>query len=585
MSAAPCRKFTALSRPLVTLLLCCCCCCNYGAAGSRLSSLSEANTTTAARTAARPRWSFIAAGGPAAGLGPSSPAPTAAGAAATAAAAAAATLKSPAVYAAYWDSLHGFHTPRGLLLQQPCYQQQQQQQQNFVLRALCCFEIALPEDTRRRRSRKGAARNPLKRLLKIPRGGWRPSSSNDSNSSNSSGSSKRSSKKGSRKNGSSNVGSTTALRCLANPAAAEAEEQHSAAAAGAATAGAATGVAAAATAATAMSGPTYVDIGANLCDPMYKGCYFEKQKHPPDIEQVLERATAAGVGKIILTTGAFEDFHTNLQIAQTYDSECRRLFLTVGIHPTRCEEFAAAETSSSSSSNNSSNSSNSSSSKEFDSFASKVEEGGLRLSGYPKVYVERLFELHQLQQQQQQQQQQQRQRVVAVGEIGLDYDRLRFCDAETQKQCFELQLALGYSLQLPLFLHMRNAAADFTEILRRRKGLWAGRGGVVHSFTGTAEEAKELLNEGLYIDAPWCGLRPTHAGFALLSDKQKSALNGVKPEKWTANDQVKGRNEPCNISAVGEVVRQLVSPNLSEKDFAEQIYKNTVSVFPLLSEP
>ena len=60
-----------------------------------------------------------------------------------------------------------------------------------------------------------------------------------------------------------------------------------------------------------------------------------------------------------------------------------------------------------------------------------MEEGGLRLSDYPAVYVHHLFELYQLLQQQQQQQQQ---RIVAIGEIGLDYDRLHFCDAAMQKE-------------------------------------------------------------------------------------------------------------------------------------------------------
>ena len=77
--------------------------------------------------------------------------------------------------------------------------------------------------------------------------------------------------------------------------------------------------------------------------------------------------------------------------------------------------------------------------------------------------------------------------------------RLQFCDAATQRRFFEAQLGLAVAAGLPLFLHMRAAAADFVEVMRRNAGGLTQRrragecAGVVHSFTGTREELDAVL--------------------------------------------------------------------------------------------
>jgi TatD DNase family protein len=139
--------------------------------------------------------------------------------------------------------------------------------------------------------------------------------------------------------------------------------------------------------------------------------------------------------------------------------------------------------------------------------------------------------------------------LAAMGEFGLDYDRLHYCSKSLQLHSFAAQLDVAASLdpQLPLFLHSRAAHADFVALLKSAFGDGLEklqRGGVVHSFTGTVEEMRELVGLGLHIgingcslktvencdvvreipldklmletDGPWCEVRPSHEGYKYL---------------------------------------------------------------------
>lgn len=84
-------------------------------------------------------------------------------------------------------------------------------------------------------------------------------------------------------------------------------------------------------------------------------------------------------------------------------------------------------------------------------------------------------------------------KVVAIGEIGLDY-YYDLSPRELQKKIFEEQLLLAEELNLPVVIHAREATADYLEILKKHRPK-----GVVHCFSGSAETAKEVLNLGMYI--------------------------------------------------------------------------------------
>ena len=195
----------------------------------------------------------------------------------------------------------------------------------------------------------------------------------------------------------------------------------------------------------------FIDIGANLTDPVFHGIYHGKHCHADDMHDLLTRSFKAGMDKIIITGSDFEESEKALALARTDD----HLYCTVGCHPTHSKA---------------------------------IDEGG-------EAYIDKLLALIR----------EGAGKVVAVGELGLDYDRLHFSPAETQRKGFEAQLRLAEATSLPLFLHNRAATADFADILRRNRARITG--GVVHSFTGSPDELAPLLDLGLSIGINGCSLK------------------------------------------------------------------------------
>ncbi len=86
--------------------------------------------------------------------------------------------------------------------------------------------------------------------------------------------------------------------------------------------------------------------------------------------------------------------------------------------------------------------------------------------------------------------------VVAIGECGLDYNR-DFSPRDIQREWFEKQVQLAKKLDMPLFLHERDAHEDMVNILERYPEICEKC--VVHCFTGTSDEAEKYIDLGCYI--------------------------------------------------------------------------------------
>ena len=85
-------------------------------------------------------------------------------------------------------------------------------------------------------------------------------------------------------------------------------------------------------------------------------------------------------------------------------------------------------------------------------------------------------------------------RVLAIGEIGLDY-YYETIPRETQQKAFRMQMELARELQIPVIIHERDAHDDAMRIVKEFKNVT----GVFHCYSGSAEMARQLVNMGWYI--------------------------------------------------------------------------------------
>lgn len=86
-------------------------------------------------------------------------------------------------------------------------------------------------------------------------------------------------------------------------------------------------------------------------------------------------------------------------------------------------------------------------------------------------------------------------RVVALGEIGLDY-YYDLSPRDVQKRVMAEQVELAVRLDVPVIFHIRDAHGDMVDFFRSRKHLPAG---IIHCFSGSSEIAKEYVKMGFYI--------------------------------------------------------------------------------------
>lgn len=179
-------------------------------------------------------------------------------------------------------------------------------------------------------------------------------------------------------------------------------------------------------------------------------------------------------------------------------------------------------------------------------------------------------------------------KVVAMGEIGLDYYRTSEPENQKfQKERFVKQLELASNLSKPLILHCRDSKAGsigraYHQMADVLKNGYAKNGGVIHSYTGNLEEAKQFLNLGLYLG---------FNGIITFARQYDEIVRYVPLERifletdapYLAPEPHRGqRNEPLYIIEVAKKIAEL--KNLTIENVAEQTVKNTMKLFGLYAK-
>ena len=171
--------------------------------------------------------------------------------------------------------------------------------------------------------------------------------------------------------------------------------------------------------------------------------------------------------------------------------------------------------------------------------------------------------------------------VIAIGECGLDYNR-DFSPRDVQRSVFRRQLVLAEKLDLPVYLHERDASDDMLSILKE-----FDIRGVLHCFTGNSVALQQYLDLGLYIGITgWvCDERrgkelqqlvPSIPLERLLIETDAPFLipRTVKPKPKSR------KNEPALLPYICQTVAQLYQTN--EEVIARKTTENFYRVFGLL---
>ena len=246
--------------------------------------------------------------------------------------------------------------------------------------------------------------------------------------------------------------------------------------------------------------------------------HLDGEKFADDRAAVVERALAAGVVKIITMGDSLESSARSVALAERFDP----VYAAVGIHPEEAQPMTAATD---------------------DQLAAWAAQ----------------------------------EKVVAIGEIGLDY----YWEKDEEKRAlqraiFVRQLDLARQLRLPVCIHDREAHGDMLKILKTE-----GRGlrGVLHCYSGSWEMAAELLKGDWYfgIDGPL-----TYKNAAKLPEiVQRLPAERILVETdspYLSPMPFRGkRNEPAHVLYVAKKAAELRGESL--EDFARATRENTRALY------
>lgn len=172
-----------------------------------------------------------------------------------------------------------------------------------------------------------------------------------------------------------------------------------------------------------------------------------------------------------------------------------------------------------------------------------------------------------------------RDRIVAIGEIGLDYHFDDDPEAEIQKLWFRKQIELAREVNLPMIIHSRDAAKDTMDIMKDMK---AGEiGGVIHCFSYSPEIAMEYVKMGFYIglDGPVTfknGKKAKEVAATVPIDR----LVVETDSPYMAPDPIRGsRNTSANLKYIISEIASI--RNIPYDEMEEILFNNSKALYRL----
>lgn len=258
-----------------------------------------------------------------------------------------------------------------------------------------------------------------------------------------------------------------------------------------------------------------VDIGVNLSGKQFDG----------DRRTILDHAYSAGLYGIITISNSVKESSKNVALLDEFVNHDCKLWCTIGVHPHD---------------------------------AKSVKESDWEL-------LENLIR--------------QNKNVVAVGECGLDYNRI-FSPPNVQREVFARQLELAHKMNKPVYLHDREATDDMLKILDefKKKYNLPKINGVIHCFTNTIAVMKKYLELGLSIGITgWiCDTRRNQdlviAVKSLALDRLLIETDSpyLTPPDYASKWKTR-RNEPDSL----DYVVQELSKHMNKT--VDEIYKQTMT--------
>lgn len=169
-------------------------------------------------------------------------------------------------------------------------------------------------------------------------------------------------------------------------------------------------------------------------------------------------------------------------------------------------------------------------------------------------------------------------KVVAIGEIGLDYYRT-LSPRDDQLSAFKAQLELACMLDLPIIIHCREAYGDLIGMLQKYKTRIKG---IMHCFSGSYEVAKQSIALNFYISFAGPVTYPNARRLErIVRDLPTERILIETDSPWLAPQPVRGRrNEPSYIVYIAERIAEIKNTNI--QDVANFTTENAKAILKLI---